>query len=156
MKLFAIPMTLREANDFVSMYHRHSRRTTRDGGKFAIGAADLDGCWGVAIVGRPLSRLLNDGRTAEVLRCCTRPGAPLGTNSFLYGCCWRAWRAMGGGRLVTYTLKTESGASLRGAGWSVVAETRPGGWNRDARPREWRGIYEQPKLRWEKEVGAAS
>lgn len=62
----AIPMTLREANEFVASYHRHSGRTPRDGGKFAIGATDGSGLVGVAIVGRPLSRILGaDVYTAE-------------------------------------------------------------------------------------------
>lgn len=150
-RLFPVPMTLREANDFVSAHHRHSKRTSRDGGKFAIGVSDGE-CWGVAIVGRPLSRLLDDGLTAEVLRCCTRPGSPKGANSFLYGACWRAWRAMGGGKLVTYTLQRESGDSLRGAGWSIVAEIKPRDWTErsDHLVREWQGVYAEPKLRWER------
>jgi hypothetical protein len=95
--------------------------------------------------------MLDDGWTAEVLRCCARDEAPKGANSMLYGACWRAWRAMGGKRLVTYTLQTESGASLRGAGWKVVGEVKGGGWNRPSldRVRAWQPIYGQQKFRWE-------
>jgi hypothetical protein len=149
-----IPITLREANQFVESYHRHNGRTSRDGGKFAIGCSDEESLIGVAIVGRPLARLLNDNWTAEVLRACTVENPPKGTNSCLYAACWRVWREMGGKRLVTYTLTTESGASLRGAGWKVIAESKPNkqGWNRPTYSRfsKWQPIYGQLKLRWEK------
>ena len=149
--LEAVPVTLREANDFVEQFHRHSRRTNRDGGRFAVGATCPGvGLVGVAIVGRTLARMLDDGWTAEVTRACVSPGAPRGANSFLYSRCWRAWRAMGGRRLVTYTLASESGASLRGAGWRVVGEVRPSrGWSRTGRERDWLPVYGQLKLRWQ-------
>jgi len=54
--------------------------------------------------------------------------------------------------LITYTLASESGASLRGAGWKVIAECKPSaGWNREklGRLREWQPIYGQAKFRWE-------
>lgn len=153
-KLFAVPITLREANDFVTSYHRHNGRTVRDGGKFAIGCSDGEGLIGVAIVGNPLSATFMDGYTAEVLRVCVKPEAQKGANSFLYARCWRAWQAMGGLRLVTYTLATESGASLHGAGWKVVGEKKPhNDWaaksRLDGKAREWQPIYGQMKLRWE-------
>ena len=151
--LMVIPITLREANDFVENFHRHSRRTARDGGKFAIGASTGEALVGVAIVGLPLSRMLHDGFTAEVLRTCINNFAPKNTNSFLYGRCWRIWQQMGGRRLVTYTLATESGASLRGAGWKIVGEVKPSkGWSSRGREREWRPIYGQQKFRWERVV----
>jgi hypothetical protein len=158
-KLMAVPITLREANDFVSAYHRHNGRTSRDGGKFAIGVANENGLVGVAIIGNPLSATYMDGYTAEVLRVCTAPNSPLGTNSFLYSRCWQAWRAMGGTRLITYTLTTESGASLRGAGWQVLHKTKDGhsDWEAKARKtgraRQWQSIYGQQKFCWQ--VGAA-
>jgi hypothetical protein len=150
--MIIVPMTLREANDFVEQFHRHSRRTSRDGGRFAIGASSGEQLLGVAIVGQPVARLLNDGTTAEVLRVCVKPGLGPRNNvcSFLYGRCWRIWQAMGGKRLVSYTLQSESGASLRGAGWKVVGETKPDQWSRQDRAREWQPIYGQLKFRWEK------
>jgi len=144
-----IPITLRQANDFVSDYHRHSGRTSRDGGRFAIGAAVEEHLVGVGIVGRPLSRMLDDGLTAEVLRLCTSPEAPRNCASFLYGRCWRIWQQMGGRRIVTYTLQKESGASLRGAGWIVKGEVEGAQWDRQSRPRSHREIYREPKFRWE-------
>lgn len=151
------PITLRKANDFVSTFHRHNGRTTRDGGKFAISAKDGDELVGIAIVGRPIARLMDDGYTAEVLRTCVLPEAPKNVNSFLYGACWRAWRAMGGRRLITYTLKSESGASLRGAGWKVVGEVKAQTWERPKqnRMRRYQQIYGQEKLRWEVTTGTS-
>jgi hypothetical protein len=148
MKLITIPITIKEANEFVFNFHRHNRPVT--GGKFAIGA-EWDGKMvGVVIVGRPIARLLNDDYTAEVYRTCTSPGAPPNTNSFLYGAAWRASKAMGYRKLITYTLQTESGASLRGAGWKVVGEVKPSGnWGSSKRKREWQPIFGQLKLRWE-------
>ena len=144
------PLTLKDANLYVKAHHRHNRPTV--GGKYAIGAT-LDGdLVGVAIVGRPIARHLDNGTTAEVLRTCVREDAPKGTNSKLYAACWRAWKAMGGIKMVTYTLKEqETGASLRGAGWKVVAEVpvnkKP--WHGPDRQREFQEVYNQLKLRWE-------
>lgn len=155
MRLEVVPMTLREANDFVASFHRHNGRTARNGGKFAIGATFGDELVGVAIVGNPISATYMDGFTAEVLRGCVRPELPEGArnvNSFLYGACWRVWRAMGGRRLVTYTLRDESGASLKAAGWRVVGEVRPteDGWRKsDHLSRRWQPVMGQQKLRWE-------
>jgi len=150
--LIVVPCSLKEANDYIASFHRHNGRTARNGGKFAIGASDDGQLMGVAIVGNPISATYMDGMTAEVLRACVRPDASPNTNSFLYGACWRVWRAMGGRRLVTYTLQSESGASLRGAGWRNVGEVKPTpeGWNkRDHLTRAWQPVQGQLKFRWE-------
>jgi len=157
-KLRALPVSLRVANDFVATYHRHSGRTARNGGKFAVGCGFGAELVGVAIVGNPLSATLMDGYTAEVTRVCVRPDAPKNTCSFLYGASWRAWRAMGGERLVTYTLQEESGASLRASGFKVVGEVAPHNrWaekgSRDGLDRNYQAIYAVPKFRWQ--VGTA-
>lgn len=149
MKLSVCPLTLKEANDFVLSFHRHNKPTV--GGKFAIGAEYGDELVGVAIVGRPIARLLHHRDTAEVLRTCTNDKAPKGCVSFLYAACWRVWREMGGKRIITYTLKSESGDSLRGAGWKVIAEVSPSGnWGSSTRQRKWQPIFGQDKLRWER------
>lgn len=157
MLLSIVPVTLREANDFVANFHRHNGRTSRDGGKFAIGLESCGELIGVAIVGNPLSATFMDGFTAEVLRCCVRDGSPKGCCSKLYSHCWNAWRAMGGRRMVTYTLQSESGASLRGAGWKIVGQTKPvaEGWRKDDHlnyGRKWSPVMGQQKLRWEASV----
>jgi len=144
-----VPISTLEANAFVQSYHRHNKISAQLA-KFSIGASDGERLVGVAIVSLPVARALHDGVTAEVRRCCVLDDAPKGTCSFLYARCWKVWSALGGHRLITYTLQTESGASLRGAGWRVVGET-PGhskGWTN--RPgREWQAITGQAKFRWE-------
>lgn len=147
--LVAVPVNLKEAQEFVSNFHRHNRAPK--GYLFAVGASDGEQLVGVATVGRPVARQLDDGETAEVTRCCVVATAPKGACSFLYARCWNAARAMGWRRMVTYTLQSESGASLRGAGWRVVAEVRardPSNWQNRA-GREWQPVVGQAKLRWE-------
>jgi hypothetical protein len=148
--LHLLPVTIGEANDFVRSYHRHNKPVVS--ARFAIGASDGAAMVGVAIVGRPVARKLQDGVTAEVVRCCTLEDAPKGTPSFLYAACWRAWRAMGGAKLLTYTLQSEGGASLRGAGWTLIAELKAGNpkaWlNRHG--REFQAVVGQAKFRWER------
>lgn len=147
MSLFAVPVTLREAHSFVEQVHRHHAPSR--GGKFAIGAADALGkVVGVVVVGRPVARVLqNGGWTAEVLRLAVLEGAR-NACSFLYAAAWRAARAMGYTRLVTYTLAWEPGTSLAAAGWRNVGEAGGGTWSRAGRPR----VDQHPtqvKLRWE-------
>ena len=144
MKLAIVPTTLREANAFVLAHHRHHGPAR--GCIVALAVARGDTVCGVAIVGRPVSRMLQDGWTAEVTRLCTD-----GTEhaaSKLYGAAWRVAQQLGYRRMVTYTLATEDGASLRGAGWKCYGEAGGGSWSRKARPR----VDVSPtqlKLRWE-------
>lgn len=157
-KPYLVPMTLRIANDFVEANHRHNGRTARDGGKWSCGVGCSGLLVGVAIVGNPLSATLMDGWTAEVLRVCTITDSPKGTCSMLYAACWRAWQAMGGGRIITYTLKSESGASLRGAGWRIVGETKPvkDGWRKNDHlngKRTHSLVMLERKYRWQKDDG---
>jgi hypothetical protein len=149
-KLEILPITIKEANAFVKNFHRHNN-PVKIGYRFALGAAYGSELVGVAIVGRPVARMLDDGLTAEVNRVCVVDHAPKNTCSFLYGRCWRVWQQMGGKRMVTYTLQTESGASLRGAGWKIVGEVKPAknGWDSKNRKRDWQPIYGQMKFRWE-------
>lgn len=148
------PTTLRKANDFVAEHHRHNGRTARNGGKWAC-SVEIDGkTVGVAIVGNPISATLMDGYTAEVLRVCTIGSAAKGACSMLYMACWRAWKAMGGRRMITYTLESEPGASLRGAGWKVVGKTKPckPGWRKkeDQCNRTYSPVMGLVKNRWQK------
>lgn len=145
MSLTVCPITFREACAFVAAHHRHHKAPR--GCRFTIG---LENIVGVAIVGRPSARHLDDGRTAEVTRLCVLSGPPglPGACSKLYAACWRAARAIGYRRLVTYTLPEEGGASLRGAGWKLIGEAGGGSWSRTDRPRV--DMHPtQVKLRWE-------
>ena len=140
------PITLRAARAYVREHHRHLRPP--QGGRFAVACTreGSDELVGVAIVGNPVARHLNDGWTLEVTRL-----ASDGTKnvcSKLYGACWRAARALGFRRLVCYTLPEEGGSSLRGAHWKLIGETKGGRWSRQDRPRA-DAHPTQPKLRWE-------
>lgn len=136
--LSAAPLSLREANAFIAAHHRHHGPAR--GAKFAIGCmATVRGpertehphLCGVVVVGRPSARLLDDGATGEVTRLCTD-----GTRhaaSFLLGRAWRAARAMGYRRLVSYLLDGEPGTSYSAAGWCRVADSGGGQWFRESR-----------------------
>lgn len=149
MALHLVPMFQEEAAEFVRNFHRHNKPPRRV--IFCIGASDGTQLVGVSMVGRPVARALDDAHTLEVRRLCVIDGAPKGTCSFLYARSWRAAAALGWSKLITYTLQTESGASLRGAGWKCAATlgTRnPAAWQ--TRPgREWQEVVGQAKFRWE-------
>lgn len=149
MKLSVVPVGLSEAKEFVRNFHRHNKPPV--GHVFSIGASDGSQLVGVAICGRPVARMLDDGETLEVTRCCVVDSAPKGACSFLYSRAWRAARALGWSRLVTYTLTSEGGASLRGAGWRIVGTIPardPKDWQNRA-GRDWQPVVGQDKFRWE-------
>ena len=128
-----IPITLKQANDFVLRHHRHHGKA--QGCKFCIGVIDNNGALrGVAITGRPVSRYLDNGVTAEITRLCT-DGYP-NACSFLYAACYRIAKEMGYRKIITYILDTESGASLKGAGWIEQGLCGGGNWNVKSRPRQ--------------------
>jgi hypothetical protein len=139
-----VPCTLSEATAFVDQHHRHNKPPR--GGLYAVAVAEGEKVRGVAITGRPVSRRLQDGWTVEITRCCT-DGAH-NACSMLYGACRRAALAMGYRRIVTYTLKSEHGTSLRAAGFVVVADVRGRSWSCPSRPRVDQAPL-QAKLRWE-------
>lgn len=131
MKLFLTPTTLKEANAFVSEHHRHHRPVV--GHKFSLAACLADKVVGVAIVGRPVSRMRDNGMTLEVTRLCT--DGTRNACSFLYGAAARAAFALGYSRIGTYILASEPGKSLEAAGWRLIGQTKGGSWSRSSRPR---------------------
>jgi hypothetical protein len=131
MKLIHIRVTLEEANSFVLAHHRHHKPVV--GHLFSLGATLGDQLVGVAIVGRPVSRMRDDGLTCEVTRLCT--DGTRNACSFLYGRSAKAAFALGYKRIGTYILASESGASLSATGWRRIGETRGGSWNVPSRPR---------------------
>ncbi len=146
MTLQITPIGLAEANALVSVWHRHNKPVP--GAKFSIAVSDADRVVGVAIVGRPVSRMIDDGWTLEVNRCCT--DGTRNACSALYGASWRAAKAMGYRRLITYSLPDEGGASLRGAGWTLIGLRGGGNWNRKSRPRvDTAEILQNQKLLWQ-------
>lgn len=146
MRLTVCPLDLDEANALVRTLHRHHAPVA--GHKFSLGAVNAAGeICGAVIVGRPVSRMRDDGMTLEVTRCVT--DGTKNACSFLYGAAARAAFALGFKRIGTYTLPQEGGASLRGAGWKLIGERGGGSWNRDSRPRIDKAPT-QGKLLWER------
>lgn len=149
------PITLRDANAYVAAHHRHNQPT--NGHKWSLALYDGERLCGVAIAGQPIARKLDDGMTIEVRRLCTD-----GTKdacSKLYGACARVAREMGYRKIITYTLVSEPGTSLRASGWKNCGEAGGLSWNMPSRPREVEQITmfgtvrkypDEKKIRWEK------
>lgn len=155
MTLSLRPSTLREANAYVAEHHSHHGPVV--GCVFCVACEDDGRLCGVAIVGRPVARLLSDGRTLEITRVCTdrTPHAA----SKLVAACTRAAFAIGCTRIVSYVLESEHGTSYRAAGWQRAAESPGGSWHSERRPRreplaDLLGLEpkhpETPKVRWER------
>lgn len=141
------PIDFNEACEFIRRNHRHHQPPL--GWKFGIAVNDGEKIVGIVTVGRPVSRRLDNGYTLEVTRCCTDETKCAASK--LYASAWRAAKALGFKRLITYTLKSEAGTSLLAAGWKVLYETRGGSWNAPSRPR-----VEQASARPEKTMGATA
>lgn len=155
MSLEIRPIKLKDANAYVGQHHRHNMPT--NGHKWSLAVYDGERLCGVAIAGQPVARNLDDGLTIEIRRVCT--DGTFNACSKLYGACARVAKEMGYRRVVTYTLETESGASLRASGYTNAGGAGGGTWNRENRPRE---IFQETlfgvekkypecqKIRWEK------
>lgn len=131
MRLSLQPITYAEACAFITEHHSH--HLPPQGWKFGVAVNGGEKVVGVITIGRPVARNLDNGWTLEVTRCCT-DGTPH-VASMLYGAAWRAVKAMGYKRLITYTLAEETGTSLTAAGWKSLYETGGGSWSCESRPR---------------------
>lgn len=140
----AKPLSFKEACQYIAATHRHHKPP--QGMKFAIGAEKEGQLIGVVVVGRPVSRMLDDGFTAEVTRLCTN--GMRNACSFLYSAARRAALAMGYKRVITYILESESGHSLKAAGWRFIRPAGGGSWSRTDRARLDKAPLE-PKQLWE-------
>ena len=149
-----LPITAAEANLGIARFHRHAGPVI--GAKFAFVAWDRDraGVAGCMVVGRPVSRILDDGVTLEVNRLAVDPDDTANLCSQFLGAAARlVFKHRLACQLVTYTLAGggETGASLRAAGWAldVDAPLRPRKWN--MRPgRTASAVTPAPRLRWRK------
>ena len=151
------PIDLRDANRYVFENHRHNMPT--NGHKFSIAVYDDDRLCGVAICGKPVARLLDDGMTIEIRRVCT--DGTRNACSKLYGACVRIARDLGYKKAVTYTLESEPGTSLKASNFQQCGKTGGDTWSREARKREVVQMTlfgesikysTEPKIRWEKEL----
>ncbi len=144
MSLELQPISLKEAAEYIRQHHRHHKPPP--GWLFGCAVNDGERVVGVVVVGRPVARMLQDGYTAEVTRCCT--DGTKNACSMLYSAAWRAAKALGYRRLITYTLASESGGSLKASGWQELYTTSGGSWDRCSRPREVKAPT-APKTLWE-------
>lgn len=147
------PLSLKEANTAVARWHRHHQPTR--GHKFSVGAF-IDGeMVGACIVGRPVAPSLDDGTTWEVTRLAIVEGAPKNVGSRLLGACWRAAKALGVVRLVSYTREDEHGGTYAASGWRATVTTPGRGWDSGNKAMRWLpGLYQPTteivdRKRWE-------
>ena len=138
------PISLKVANEFVLAHHRHNKPVA--GHKFSIGLFDDERLIGVAICGRPVARMADDGLTLEVLRVCT--DGTRNANSMLYSRIKKIAQVMGYKKVLTYTLTEESGSSLRAVGVQKDGIVKPREWSREKRKRETQKVYGKEKVRW--------
>jgi len=145
MGLEIVPLTLKEANKAVSMWHRHHKPAV--GQKFSIGAVNSQGdLVGVAITGRPIARCTDQRMVLEILRVAT--DGTRNACSILLGAVGRAAKAMGYARVQTTTLQRESGSSLRAVGWKPSNIDKDGSqWN--SRPGRKVDCMNELKVRWQ-------
>lgn len=148
------PITLAEARAFIAEHHRHNGAPI--GWLFGVAVVEERRIRGVGIASRPTARALDDGYTVEILRVCTL--GDRNTCSMVYGRLGRAAKALGYRRLVTYTLASEDGASVRASGFGVVADLRARDYH-GGRDRYEHNLFGEPirppeaKRRWERSIG---
>lgn len=153
--LTIVPLNLAKANDFVRDHHRH--RGPVIGHRFSLGVLDSGRkLRGVAIVGRPVARRLDQENCCEVTRLAT--DGCRNASSKLYAATSRVAKEMGFARCITYTLASELGTSLRAAGWRPTGITRAKSWNSPSRPRvdlyplcnkvRWEPMWSDPGREW--------
>ena len=138
------PITYPEACAFIDTHHRH--HLPPQGWKFGIAVSNGTDVVGVVTVGRPVARGFDNGWTLEVTRNCT--DGTKNAASMLYGAAARAAKALGYKRLITYTLISEKGTSLKASGWREIWKTQGGSWDTPTRPRVDKAPTEQ-KMLWE-------
>lgn len=139
-----IPLSLKQANEFVTVHHRHHKAVA--GCKFCIGLEQDDKLIGVAICGRPVSRYFDDGKTLEINRLCTN--GTYNACSKLYGACTRIAKEMGYSKVITYILESENGASLKAS--NFICEGKAGGKIWTGTRKCDNGVPREYKQRWVK------
>lgn len=128
-----VPVTFKYAKQYIKENHRHNPNIA--GCKFAIGLKNNNGICGVAVCGRPVSRYLDDGETLEINRVCTN--GEKNACSKLYGACCRVAKEMGYKRVITYTLESEDGASVKAS--NFICDGEAGGHTLDREKKQGAG-----------------
>lgn len=143
------PITFKQASEFINEHHRHHNATI--GCKFCIGLYSNDSLIGCAVCGRPVSRHYDDGLTCEINRLCVL-GDYKNACSMLYGACCRIAKNMGYKKIITYTLQSENGVSLRAS--NFICEGQSGGTHWTGKRDKGQKIPHEMKNRWVKQLGA--
>lgn len=144
------PYPVKYAREWIETVHR--RIPALVGGMWCVGLWVGDEMRGLAVVGRPTSRMQDSPAKTRlavlyVLRVAVVEGTRNGCSA-LYGACSRAARDMGCDGLNTYIHDDETGVSLRAAGWVQDDEQTSGGeWSREGRQRAL-ALDAKPKRRW--------
>lgn len=141
-----IPITYKQASEYVNKNHRHHNAS--QGCKFCIGVKEGDELVGVAMCGRPVSRIYDDGLTLEINRVCTN--GYKNACSTLYGACVRIAKQMGYKKVITYTLESEDGASVKASNFKC--EGVAGGTHWSGARNRGQDIPNQMKKRWVMEI----
>lgn len=147
------PLTLAAANEAIRKWHRHHKPVI--GHLFSIGAYAGEELLGVAVVGRPSAPELQKHGAYELTRLATPEKAVPHVASRLIAACWRAARAMGVKRMISYTREDEPGTCYRAAGWRLVAKVNGREWAGNNKPGRWLpGLYLPSteiidRVRWE-------
>ncbi len=143
-----VPLTFPKANECVRMWHRHHAPLPGGFAWFCLGAASEGVVVAAAICGRPTNRNNDDGQTVEVIRLASDGHA--NACSMLYGAAARVAREMGASQIITYTLESESGSSLRAAGWNRDKDGIESWWEHagSRTPAVSRPHMREAKVRW--------
>lgn len=141
------PIELSEANAFVGRLHRHHKPV--QGHRWSLSARLDDTLVGVVICGRPVARMTDQRMVLEITRLCT--DGTRNVCSFLYGRAAAVAKLMGFSRIQTFILASESGVSLKAAGYTKDDIDSAGGdWTRASRPNRRQDQPQEPKQRWSK------
>ena len=124
-----VHVELKEANGFVEFIHRHHKPVV--GHRFSVGAEHDGKLCGVAIIGRPVARMVDQKNTLEVTRLCT--DGTKNACSFLYAAAARAGKEMGYLKIQTYVLESEPATTLKAAGWTHSHNTTAASWSHGQR-----------------------
>ncbi len=152
------PISRDAANAAVKEHHSHHKPVRVH--RFAVGAWVAGELVGVVVVGNPKAPALQNGVTFEVVRLCCW-GDHKNTATRLLGSAWRASKAMGVRRLVSYIRTDETGTCYRAACWSPVKNVRGEAWNHGNKRERWLpGLYQPTteivdRVRWEIRCDAA-
>lgn len=150
-RLKVIPLTLKQANEYIEVYHRHHKKV--QGHRFSIGSIDENKILhGVCVCGRPVARGCDQYFTLEVTRLAT-DGTP-NICSKLYSSAAQIAKIMGFTKIQTYILEEEPGTSLLACGFFKEAETSGGSWDNNGTRKRRRDQPEGKKSRYVRYLNA--